>query len=144
MDSKEFGKKPVEEQIKIISKRLDEMRKNKTTVRDFPTDELNFSYPSQKLKKQGYWLDQTEYVLKRYAREGEMVLACLIANGIIVNRYTAKRNEPRGLFCGIGQCTDCAMVVNGKPNVRTCITPVKEGMVIETQKGVGKKVATDD
>lgn len=74
MDSKEFGKKPVEEQIKIISKRLDEMRKNKTTVRDFPTDELNFSYPSQKLKKYGYWLDQTEYVLKRYAREGEMVI----------------------------------------------------------------------
>ena len=47
MDSKEFGKKPVEEQIKIISKRLDEVRKNKTTVRDLPTDELNFSYPSQ-------------------------------------------------------------------------------------------------
>jgi len=81
---------------------------------------------------------------KLEAREGEMVLACLIANGIIVNRYTAKRNEPRGLFCGIGQCTDCAMVVNGKPNVRTCITPVKEGMVIETQRGVGKKVAADD
>ena len=81
---------------------------------------------------------------KLEAREGEMVLACLIANGIIVNRYTAKRNEPRGLFCGIGQCTDCAMIVNGKPNVRTCITPVKEGMVIETQIGVGKKVAADD
>lgn len=78
------------------------------------------------------------------AREGENILAALIANGIIVNRYTAKRNEPRGLFCGIGQCTDCAMVVNGKPNVRTCITPVKEGMVIETQKGVGKKVASND
>lgn len=78
------------------------------------------------------------------AREGEMILACLIANGIIVNRYTAHRNEPRGLFCGIGQCTDCAMVVNGKPNVRTCVTPVKEGMVIETQRGVGKGVAAND
>ena len=76
------------------------------------------------------------------AREGEMILACLIANGIIVNRYTTKRNEPRGLFCGIGQCTDCAMIVNGKPNVRTCITPVKEGMVIQTQHGfTGKEAA---
>lgn len=72
------------------------------------------------------------------AKEGEMILAALIANGKIINRYTAKRNEPRGLFCGIGQCTDCAMVVNGKPNVRTCVTPVKEGMVIETQHGLGK------
>lgn len=78
------------------------------------------------------------------AREGEKILAALIANGIIINRYTAKRNEPRGLFCGIGQCTDCAMVVDGKPNVRTCMTPVREGMIIETQHGVGKERATDD
>ncbi|MBQ9060267.1 MAG: (2Fe-2S)-binding protein, partial [Firmicutes bacterium] len=63
------------------------------------------------------------------AREGEMILAALLAEGKIISRYTTKRNEPRGLFCGIGQCTDCAMIVNGKPNVRTCITPVKEGMV---------------
>lgn len=81
---------------------------------------------------------------KLQAREGEMILACLIANGIIINRYTANRNEPRGLFCGIGQCTDCAMVVNGKPNVRTCVTPVKEGMVIETQHGMGKGAAEND
>lgn len=74
MDSKEFGKKPVEEQIKLINKRLDEMKKNKATIINFPTDELNFSYPSQRLKKQGYWLDQTEYVLKRYARDGEIVV----------------------------------------------------------------------
>ena len=77
------------------------------------------------------------------ALEGENILAALIANGIIVNRYTVKRGEPRGLFCGIGQCTDCAMVVDGKPNVRTCITPVRDGMVIETQVGAGKGVPAD-
>ena len=78
------------------------------------------------------------------AKEGEPILAALLAQGIIVNRYTAKRNEPRGLFCGIGQCTDCAMTVDGKPNVRTCITPVKEGMKIETQYGVGSKVIENE
>ena len=81
---------------------------------------------------------------KLAAKEGEKILAALLANGIIVNRYTVKRQEPRGLFCGIGQCTDCAMVVNGKPNVRTCITPVKEGMVIETQRGLGKGGKAND
>ncbi len=81
---------------------------------------------------------------KLAAKEGEKILAALLANGIIVNRYTVKRKEPRGLFCGIGQCTDCAMIVNGKPNVRTCITPVKEGMVIETQHGLGKRGAIHD
>lgn len=70
------------------------------------------------------------------AYEGEPILAALLAGGIKINRYTVKRHEPRGLFCGIGQCTDCAMIVDGQPNVRTCITPVKAGMVINTQNGL--------
>ena len=70
------------------------------------------------------------------AREGEPILAALLANGIRINRYTSKRGEPRGLFCGIGQCTDCAMVVDGMPNVRTCITPVRDGMTVQTQNGL--------
>lgn len=71
------------------------------------------------------------------AIEGEPILAALLSENIMVNRYTVKLKEPRGLFCGIGQCTDCAMIVNGKPNVRTCITPVEEGMIIQTQYGNG-------
>lgn len=71
------------------------------------------------------------------ARKGEMILAALLANGMIVNRYTRKNREPRGLFCGIGQCTDCMMTVNGVPNVRTCITPVEDGMTVEVQDGLG-------
>ncbi len=72
------------------------------------------------------------------AYEGEPILAALLSNGIKVNRYTIKKHEPRGLFCGIGQCTDCAMIVDGKANVRTCITPVKAGMVVMTQDGLEK------
>ena len=73
------------------------------------------------------------------AKKGEMISAALIANEIRINRYTVKREEARGIFCGIGQCTDCVMVVNGKPNVRTCVTPVKDGMIINTQYGLGRK-----
>lgn len=76
---------------------------------------------------------------KLAARSGEMIAAVLMANGMMVHRHTAKKHEPRGIFCGIGQCTDCVMTVNGKPNVRTCITPVEDGMVIETQEGYGKR-----
>lgn len=66
-------------------------------------------------------------------REGSIIAAALLAEGIRVNRYTTERHEARGVYCGIGQCTDCVMVVDGRPNVRTCVTAVREGMVIETQ-----------
>jgi predicted molibdopterin-dependent oxidoreductase YjgC len=72
---------------------------------------------------------------------GEAIAALLMANGIMIHRHTSKRHEPRGVYCGIGQCTDCVMTVNGRPNVRTCITPVEEGMRIETQDGPGKPVS---
>ena len=75
------------------------------------------------------------------AKKGEMILAALHAQGIIINRYTAKKHEPRGIFCGIGQCTDCMMVVKGVPNIRTCITPVEDGMTVDSHDGYGKKEA---
>lgn len=68
--------------------------------------------------------------------EGEPIAAALKAAGVMVHRYTKKKQEPRGVFCAIGRCTDCVMVVDGKPNVRTCVTPLKEGMVVQTQYGV--------
>lgn len=71
--------------------------------------------------------------------EGEPIAAALRVAGVMAHRYTKKKHEPRGVFCAIGRCTDCVMVVNGKPNVRTCITPLKEGMEVETQYGVSNK-----
>ncbi len=84
-------------------------------------------------KKVTIYCDNRE--IKAY--EGEMIAAALIANGIRTFRYTKRFDKPRGLYCGIGRCTDCVMTVNGIPNVRTCITPVEEGMVITTQEGLG-------
>ena len=57
----------------------------------------------------------------------------------MAHRYTAKTHEPRGVFCAIGRCTDCVMIVDDMPNVRTCITPLEEGMKVETQYGVSKE-----
>lgn len=71
------------------------------------------------------------------AFEGDMIAAALMANGVSTLRYTKKEHKPRGIFCGIGRCTDCVMIVDGKPNVRTCITPVRDGMQVQTQVGTG-------
>lgn len=72
------------------------------------------------------------------ARSGEPIAAALLAAGIRKFRVTPRYGAPRGIFCGIGRCTDCIMTVNGRPNVRTCVTPVEDGMIVETQKGLGK------
>lgn len=71
--------------------------------------------------------------------EGEPVAVALKAAGVMTHRYTGKKHEPRGIFCAIGRCTDCVMVVDGVPNTRTCITPLAEGMSIRTQDGVCPK-----
>ena len=80
---------------------------------------VSFTYDGKKL--QGY--------------EGEPIAAALKAAGVMVHRYTKKRHEPRGIFCAIGRCTDCVMVVDGVPNVRTCVTPLRGGMKVQTQYG---------
>ncbi len=61
----------------------------------------------------------------------------MLANGIKSLRYTVKQHETRGIFCGIGQCSDCMMEVDGKLNVRTCVTPVRQGMQVRMQNGFG-------
>ncbi|ASJ05217.1 FAD-dependent oxidoreductase [Thermococcus barossii] len=72
------------------------------------------------------------------AYEGETIATALHAAGIRVLNYSANEKRPRGLFCAIGKCSSCLMVVNGIPNVRTCITLVEDGMVIERQHGKAK------
>lgn len=73
------------------------------------------------------------------ALDGEPIASALLAAGVQVFRFTNKRHTARGIFCGIGRCTDCMMVVDGVPNVRTCVTPVRAGMKVETQYGLGTK-----
>jgi NADH dehydrogenase/NADH:ubiquinone oxidoreductase subunit G len=34
----------------------------------------------------------------------------------------------------MGVCFDCAVFVDGRPNVRACMTPVREGMKVEVRR----------
>jgi predicted molibdopterin-dependent oxidoreductase YjgC len=69
--------------------------------------------------------------------EGETIAAALLANGVEVMRTMPESGAPRRYFCGVGRCNDCLMVVDGELSVRTCVTPVRAGMVIESQEGLG-------
>jgi predicted molibdopterin-dependent oxidoreductase YjgC len=66
------------------------------------------------------------------AFDGESVAAAVLAAGRRALRVTPRRGDQRGMYCGIGICFDCVMTVEGQ-RVRTCLTPVKDGMRIGTQ-----------
>jgi sarcosine oxidase subunit alpha len=70
------------------------------------------------------------------AYDGETVAAVLLTEGKRIFRHIPKSGEPRGIFCGMGICYDCLVTVNGEPNVRACLTPVTNGMFIETRSEI--------
>ena len=92
----------------------------------------------QKGEKIRFYLDGKEM----YGYEGDTIAAALMAAGVTTHRHRRKKGTPRGIFCAIGRCTDCVMVVDGQINVRTCITPLKEGMQVQTQYGLSAKEET--
>ncbi|MGB3443351.1 MAG: (2Fe-2S)-binding protein [Actinophytocola sp.] len=72
------------------------------------------------------------------AVHGQSIGAALLAAGHRSLRTTRHDGAPRGLFCGIGICFDCLVVVNGRPGLRACVTEARDGDVVETQEGTGR------
>jgi predicted molibdopterin-dependent oxidoreductase YjgC len=66
---------------------------------------------------------------------GRTVAGLLLALGRVYWRTTRGGGRPRGVFCGIGVCHDCLVVVNGAPDVRACQRLVRDGDDIRTQDG---------
>jgi len=83
--------------------------------------EIKFSYEGRELS----------------GHEGETIAAALHAAGVKVLSRSAVLHRPRGFFCAIGTCSSCLMVVDSVPNVRVCITKLREGMVVAEQLGRG-------
>ncbi|AZM49294.1 proline dehydrogenase [Streptomyces sp. WAC 06738] len=66
---------------------------------------------------------------------GRTVAGLLLALGRVSWRTTRGGGRPRGVFCGIGVCHDCLVVVNGAADVRACQRLVRDGDDIRTQDG---------
>ncbi|MBU1142179.1 MAG: (2Fe-2S)-binding protein [Firmicutes bacterium] len=101
------------------------MRIEKHPILTFPkTEDIIFIFEGKKVK----------------GIQGDTIASALHALGIKTLSYSIKEHRPRGFYCAIGNCASCNMIVNGVPNVRTCITPLEENMVVErqTNKGVVK------
>src|SRR5437660_923149 len=64
---------------------------------------------------------------------GQSIAAALYAGGLRIFTRSFKYHRPRGLFCVSGDCPNCLMQVDGRPNVRTCVEPAQQGQVVRHQ-----------
>lgn len=71
------------------------------------------------------------------AVDTDTVASALIAAGHRVFTIDSHDGSPRGGFCFVGRCSDCLMVIDGQPGTMACISPVRDGMRVETQHGRG-------
>lgn len=68
---------------------------------------------------------------------GQSVAAALLAAGITHWRVTRRTGAMRGLFCGVGVCYGCLIVIDGRPGLRACASEAAGGLQVETQRGSG-------
>ncbi len=73
------------------------------------------------------------------ARPGDTIAAALAASGIdTLGRRTTGR--PRGVYCGMGACRDCLVIVDGARSARACMTEVAPGMDVHPQDDLASPV----
>jgi predicted molibdopterin-dependent oxidoreductase YjgC len=63
------------------------------------------------------------------------VAAALLLSGVRTFRTTPISDMPRAAYCLMGVCFECLVEIDGKPSRQSCLTPVREGMVIRRQHG---------
>ncbi len=65
------------------------------------------------------------------AFEGEMLGVALAAAGQLLLRHSPSADTARGMFCLMGVCQECAVMVDGAMTA-ACMLPVQAGMSVET------------
>lgn len=67
------------------------------------------------------------------AFEGESVAAALLAWNVRHLRDSPRAGTARGLFCAMGVCQECVVVVDGR-TVAACLEPVRGGMHVTAKR----------
>jgi sarcosine oxidase subunit alpha len=65
--------------------------------------------------------------------EGEPVAVALLAADRRILSRSFRFHRPRGLMCDTGQCGWCECEVDGRPSVRSCQVPVRDGLVARSE-----------
>ena len=95
-------------------------------------------------RREGERIDRERPVVFRFGEkriegyEGDTVGSALYAAGLRTFSRSFKYHRTRGLLCCTGQCPNCMMTVDGVPNVRVCVEPLREGAQVNEQNVWGK------
>ncbi|WPZ34205.1 (2Fe-2S)-binding protein [Thalassobaculum sp. OXR-137] len=71
------------------------------------------------------------------ARDGDTVASALLASGRRAIRRAAVTGEPRAPYCQMGVCFECLVEIDGVADRQACLVPVRNGMVVTTERGEG-------
>ncbi|KQV40826.1 MULTISPECIES: (2Fe-2S)-binding protein [unclassified Rhizobium] len=63
------------------------------------------------------------------------VAAALLGAGMTAVRRSVVGGEPRAPYCLMGICFECLVTIDGVQNRQACMVPVRDGMVISSQRG---------
>jgi len=64
--------------------------------------------------------------------DGCTVAAALARAGLVHTRIS-ETGQSRAAFCGMGQCQECRVRIDGIADRLACMTPAAEGMVVLTR-----------
>jgi sarcosine oxidase subunit alpha len=67
------------------------------------------------------------------AKPGDTVASALYRSGVRTFSYSYQHGRPRGLLCLTGSCPNCMVNIDGVPNLRSCITPARNGLSVLAQ-----------
>lgn len=67
------------------------------------------------------------------ASASDTVTTALMRAGVLETSKSIKYRRPRGPFCLRGDCGTCLVRIDGAPNLRACMTPVRHGLRVDPQ-----------
>ena len=62
---------------------------------------------------------------------GDTIASALYAQGRRTFSRSFKYHRPRGELCGCGQCANSLVQIGGRPGVRACAEPVRDGQHVK-------------
>jgi sarcosine oxidase subunit alpha len=73
------------------------------------------------------------------AQPTDSLATALLAASELMTSRSPKYRRPRGAYCLSGDCGTCLVRVDGRPNVRACMTPAREGLRASSQNTYAPK-----